>query len=62
MTCKSTPICHLDVAAHNYARLNLDVVHVHEYTRPSLDIVRAIITKELDNFRSFLATIVKMFS
>jgi uncharacterized protein YutE (UPF0331/DUF86 family) len=36
-----------NVAIHEYARLNLDVVH-------------AIITKQLDDFRTFSSTIVKV--
>ena len=36
-------------------------VAVHEYTRLNLDIVRAIITKQLDDFRAFSSTIVKAF-
>jgi uncharacterized protein YutE (UPF0331/DUF86 family) len=37
-----------NVAVHEYARLNLDVVH-------------AIITKQLEDFRTFSSTIVKAF-
>jgi uncharacterized protein YutE (UPF0331/DUF86 family) len=36
-----------NIAVHEYARLNLDVVH-------------AIITKQLDDFRTFSSTIVKV--
>ncbi|MBY0247223.1 MAG: DUF86 domain-containing protein [Nitrospiraceae bacterium] len=35
-----------DMAVHQYARLNLDIIH-------------AIITKQLDDFRAFSSTIVK---
>lgn len=34
-------------------------VAVHEYARLNLDVVRAIITKQLDDFRTFSSTIVK---
>jgi uncharacterized protein YutE (UPF0331/DUF86 family) len=34
-------------------------VAIHEYTRPNLDIVRTIITKQLKDFRQFFSTIVK---
>lgn len=37
-------------------------VAVHEYTRLNLDVVRAIITKQLDDFRTFSSTIVKAFA
>ena len=36
-------------------------VAVHEYTRLNLDVVQAIITKQLDDFRTFSSTIVKAF-
>ena len=36
-------------------------VAVHEYTRLSLDVVQAIITKQLDDFRTFSSTVVKAF-
>ncbi|ALA57268.1 hypothetical protein NITMOv2_0833 [Nitrospira moscoviensis] len=38
-----------NIAVHEYARLNLDVVH-------------AIITEQLDDFRAFSSTIVKTCS
>lgn len=34
-------------------------VAVHEYTRLNLDIIQSIITKHLDDFRTFSSTIVK---
>ena len=37
-------------------------VAVHEYTRLNLDVVHAIITKQLDDFRIFSSTIVKSFA
>lgn len=36
-------------------------VAVHEYTRLNLDVVRAIVTKQLDDFRAFSSTMVKAF-
>ena len=36
-------------------------IAVHEYTRLNLDVVHAIITKQLDDFRTFSSTIVKAF-
>ena len=37
-------------------------VAVHEYTHLNLDVVHAIITKQLDDFRTFSSTIVKAFA
>lgn len=34
-------------------------IAVHEYTRLNLDVVLAVITKQLDDFRTFSSTIVK---
>lgn len=34
-------------------------IAVHEYARLNLDVVQAIITKQLDDFRTFSSTIVK---
>ena len=34
---------------------------VHEYIRLNLDVVHAIITKQLEDFRTFSSTIVKAF-
>jgi uncharacterized protein YutE (UPF0331/DUF86 family) len=36
-------------------------IAVHEYARLNLDVVQAIITKQLDDFRTFSSTIVKAF-
>ena len=36
-------------------------VAVHEYTRLNLDVVHAIITTRLEDFRTFSSTIVKAF-
>lgn len=37
-------------------------VAIHEYTRLNMDIVHTIITKQLDDFRTFSSTIVKTFA
>jgi uncharacterized protein YutE (UPF0331/DUF86 family) len=37
-------------------------IAVHEYTRLNVDVVRSIITKQLDDFRLFSSTIVKAFA
>lgn len=37
-------------------------IAVHEYTRLNLEVVQAIITKQLDDFRAFSSTIVKACS
>jgi uncharacterized protein YutE (UPF0331/DUF86 family) len=34
-------------------------VAVHEYTRLNIEIVHSIVTKQLDDFRTFSSTIVK---
>ena len=34
-------------------------IAIHEYTRLNLEIIQAIITKQLDDFRTFSSTIVK---
>ncbi len=34
-------------------------VAIHEYTRLNLDVIHSIITKQLDDFRTFSSTIVK---
>ena len=37
-------------------------VAVHEYTRLNLDVVHVIITRQLDDFRTFSSTIVKAYA
>lgn len=37
-------------------------IAIHEYTRLNLEVVQAIITKQLDDFRAFSSTIVKACS
>jgi uncharacterized protein YutE (UPF0331/DUF86 family) len=48
-----------DLAARMQRMVGFRNVTLHEYARLNLEIVRAIITKQLDDFRSFSATIVK---
>ncbi|MCP9468415.1 MAG: DUF86 domain-containing protein [Nitrospira sp.] len=49
-----------DLAARMQRMVGFRNVAIHEYTRLNLEIVQAIITKQLDDFRSFSATIVKV--
>ena len=51
-----------DLATRMQKMVGFRNVAVHEYTRLNLDVVRAIITKQLDDFRTFSSTIVKAFS
>lgn len=48
-----------DLATHMQHMDGFRNVAVHEYTRLNLDVVHSIITKQLDDFRTFSATIVK---
>jgi uncharacterized protein YutE (UPF0331/DUF86 family) len=48
-----------DLATRMQRMVGFRNVAIHEYTRLNLEIVQAIITKQLDDFRSFSATIVK---
>lgn len=48
-----------DLAARMQRMVGFRNVAVHEYTRLNLDIVHMIITKHLDDFRTFSSTIVK---
>ena len=50
-----------DLATRMQKMVGFRNVAVHEYTRMNLDVVRAIITKQLDDFRTFSSTIVKAF-
>ena len=50
-----------DLATRMQHMVGFRNVAVHEYTRLNLDVVRAIITKQLDDFRTFSSTIVKTF-
>jgi uncharacterized protein YutE (UPF0331/DUF86 family) len=48
-----------DLATRMQHMVGFRNIAVHEYTRLNLDVVRAIITKQLDDFRTFSSTIVK---
>jgi uncharacterized protein YutE (UPF0331/DUF86 family) len=48
-----------DLAIRMQRMVGFRNVAVHEYARLNLDVVRAIITKQLDDFRTFSSTIVK---
>ena len=51
-----------DLAIRMQRMVGFRNVAVHEYTRLNLDVVHAIITKQLDDFRTFSSTIVKAFA
>ena len=48
-----------DLATRMQRMVGFRNVAIHEYTRLNLEIVQAIITKQLDDFRTFSSTIVK---
>lgn len=48
-----------DLAAKMQRMVGFRNVAIHEYTRLNLEVVQAIITKQLDDFRAFSSTIVK---
>lgn len=48
-----------DLAQRMQRMVGFRNVAVHEYTRLNLDVLHAIITKQLDDFRAFSSTIVK---
>lgn len=50
-----------DLATRMQHMVGFRNVAVHEYTRLNLDVVHAIITKQLDDFRTFSSTMVKAF-
>ena len=50
-----------DLATRMQKMVGFRNVAVHEYTRLNLEIVQAIITKQLNAFRTFASTIVKAF-
>jgi uncharacterized protein YutE (UPF0331/DUF86 family) len=56
---QTTGILSADVATRMQRMVGFRNVAVHEYTRLNLEIVQAIITKQLDDFRAFSSTIVK---
>ncbi len=51
-----------DLAQRMQRMVGFRNVAVHEYTRLNLDVVHAIISKQLDDFRTFSATIVKTYA
>jgi uncharacterized protein YutE (UPF0331/DUF86 family) len=48
-----------DLATRMQRMVGFRNVAIHEYARLNLDVVQAIITKQLDDFRTFSSTIVK---
>lgn len=48
-----------DLATRMQKMVGFRNVAVHEYTRINLDVVRSIVTKQLDDFRAFSSAIVK---
>jgi uncharacterized protein YutE (UPF0331/DUF86 family) len=50
-----------DLATRMQKMVGFRNIAVHEYTRLNLDVVHAIITKQLEDFRTFSSTIVKAF-
>ncbi|MBX3327381.1 MAG: DUF86 domain-containing protein [Nitrospira sp.] len=48
-----------DLTQHMERMVGFRNIAIHEYTRLNLDVVRTIITKQLDVFRAFSLTIVK---
>lgn len=50
-----------DLATRMQRMVGFRNIAVHEYTRLNLDVVQAIITKQLDDFRTFSSTVVKAF-
>lgn len=50
-----------DLATRMQQMVGFRNVAVHEYTRLNLDVVHAIIIKQLKDFRTFSSTIVKAF-
>ena len=49
----------VDLATRLQRMVGFRNVAVHEYTRLSLDVIQSIITKHLNDFRTFSSTIVK---
>jgi uncharacterized protein YutE (UPF0331/DUF86 family) len=56
---QTADILSADLATRMQHMVGFRNVAVHEYTRLNLDVVHAIITKQLDDFRTFSSTIVK---
>ncbi|MEK6533665.1 MAG: DUF86 domain-containing protein [Nitrospirota bacterium] len=51
-----------DLATRMQRMVGFRNIAVHEYTRLNLEVVQAIITKQLDDFRAFSSTVVKACS
>ncbi|MEW6246464.1 MAG: DUF86 domain-containing protein [Nitrospirota bacterium] len=51
-----------DLAARMQRMVGFRNIAVHEYASLNLDVVHAIITKQLDDFRKFSSTVVKLFA
>lgn len=60
MLLQTSGIIPIDIATRMQHMVGFRNVAVHEYARLNLDIVHAIITKQLDDFRTFSSTIVKV--
>jgi uncharacterized protein YutE (UPF0331/DUF86 family) len=56
---QTTGILSADLATRMQKMVGFRNVAVHEYARLNLDVVRTIITKQLDDFRAYSSTIVK---
>ena len=56
---QTTGILPADLAQRMQRMVGFRNVAIHEYARLNLDVVRTIITKQLDDFRTFSSTIVK---
>lgn len=56
---QTSGIIPIDLATRMQHMVGFRNVAVHEYARLNLDVVHAIITKQLDDFRTFSSTIVK---
>jgi uncharacterized protein YutE (UPF0331/DUF86 family) len=51
-----------DLAARMQRMVGFRDVAVPEYTRPNLEIIQAIVTKQPDDFRTFSSSIVKAWA
>lgn len=51
-----------DLATRMQRMVGFRNIAVHEYTRLNLDILHTIITKQLDDFRAFSSTIVRIYA
>ncbi|MEK7762134.1 MAG: DUF86 domain-containing protein [Nitrospirota bacterium] len=60
MLLQTAGILPADLATRMQRMVGFRNIAVHEYTRLNLEVVQAIITKQLDDFRAFSSTIVKI--